>query len=292
MNEQIVLRPWAKINLYFEILGKRSDGYHEVSTVIHPISLFDELFISRSKDAVIVNCRLEGLPAGQNIPPQQNNIVTKAVQFFFKEIGEIPKVRIDLIKRIPIGGGLGGGSSDAANTLIGINQLFGYPLNNNIIYKLCLKLGMDVPFFLEPKPALCRGRGEIIEKRYNNIKFFCVLVNPGKSLITKDVYENLSLTLTGRKTRDNISFFEKIKDVNSIVKYIHNDLEDTAIELCPEIGDVIKLLKKVGAIKSFVCGSGATVCGLAKSKVEAEEVMAKIIKKGSKNWWSRVVSSY
>lgn len=269
IETQLVLRPWAKINLYLKVLGKRSDGYHEIYTLIHPIALFDELVISCIEDGLIVDCGQEDLP---------DNLVTKAAQLFFNKIGESPRVKIDLLKRIPIGGGLGGGSSDAASTLLGLNQLYGYPLSKDVLYKICLELGMDVPFFLESRPALCTGRGEIIEKRYDSIKFWCVLVNPGKILSTKEVYKSLNLALTGLEAGDNISRFS-------------NDLESSAIRLCPEIGDIKELLIKAGAINSFVCGSGSTVCGLVNEKREAEEVMRRIGKEGSRDWWIKVVSS-
>lgn len=269
IETQLVLRPWAKINLFLRILGRRSDGYHEIRTLIHPIALFDELIFNQIEDGLVVNCKEVDLP---------DNLVTKAAQLFFNKIGESPRVEIGLLKRIPIGGGLGGGSSDAASTLLGLNQLYGYPLNEDAIYKICLELGMDVPFFLEQRAALCSGRGEVIERRYDNIKFWCVLVNPGKILSTKEVYKSLNLALTGLKTEDNISHFS-------------NDLESSAIRLCPEIGDIKELLKKAGAVNNFVCGSGSTVCGLVDDRREAEEVMRRIQKEGSGDWWIEVVSS-
>lgn len=264
----VILRPWAKVNLFLRVLGRRSDGYHEIRTFIHPIALFDELTISRIEDGLVVDCGQENLP---------DNLVTKAAQLFFNRVGKSPGVKIDLLKRIPIGGGLGGGSSDAAGTLLGLNQLYGYPLSKDVLYKVCLELGMDVPFFLESRPALCSGRGEVIEKRYNSIRFWCVLVNPGKGLSTKSVYSNLILTES--RAGDNIFRFST------------NDLEEPAIKLCPEIGDIKELLIKAGAIKSFVCGSGSTVCGIVKEKREAEEVMRRIGKEGSRDWWIKAVSS-
>lgn len=284
IDTQITLRPWAKINLYLRVLGRRSDGYHEIRTLIHPISLFDELVISRTEDRLIVDCKsrpfysekqLHGQKGRDDLP---DNLVDKAARLFFEKIGESPAVRINLLKNIPIGGGLGGGSSDAANTLLGLNQLYGYPLSVDLLYKICLELGMDTAFFLEPRPALCTGRGEVIEKRYDSLKFFCVLVNPGKLLSTKRVYDNLPLTESGPGS--------------NIPRFSANDLEETAVKLCPEIGEIKWLLKRSGARRSFVCGSGSTVCGLVRKKADAEEVMQKVSKLGSKDWWIKGVSSY
>lgn len=290
--KQIILRPWAKINLYLKVLRRIESGYHEIRTFIHPIALFDDLVIRCAGTGLNINCKPENLPNRQGIPSIKDNLVTKAVHLFFKKIGEPPSVNIDLIKRIPIGGGLGGGSSDAAFALTGLNKLFEYPLSNDVLYEMCQELGMDAPFFLEPRPALCAGRGEIIEKRFNGIKFFCVLVNPGIFLSTKSVYKKFSLTLTKKKTRDNISHFAYSKNLNRIIDFIENDLEEPAIELCPEIGDILELLKRAGAVKSFVCGSGSTVCGLAGNRKEAEEVMRGVKRNGSKDWWIRMVASY
>lgn len=269
IDTQITLRPWAKVNLWLRVLGRRSDGYHEIRTLIHPISLFDELVISRTEGGLIVDYKEGDLP---------DNLVTKAARLFFEKIGESPAVRINLLKNIPIGGGLGGGSSDAANTLLGLNQLYGYPLSVDSLYKICLELGMDTAFFLLPRPALCTGRGEVIEKRYNGIKFWCVLVNPRKVLSTKMVYDNL--TLTEERQGDNIFRFSS------------NDLEKTAIRLCPEIGDIKGLLNKSGAKRSFVCGSGSTVCGMLRKKIDAEEVMHRVSRELPKDWWIEAVSSY
>lgn len=284
----ISLRPWAKINLYLKILGRRNDGYHQILTLIHPIALFDELTIRCAKDGLVLKCRQDGLPEGQNIPNPEDNLVYKAGILFFNRIGQTPSVEIDLVKRIPIGGGLGGGSSDAASTLIGLNRLFGEPLDNSALYKISLELGMDVPFFLEPKPALCSGRGEVIEKRYQNIDFWCILVNPGEGLSTRSVYENLDLTSKG--SSGNIFHFSDIKKIDKVIGY--NDLEDSAIKLCPEIGTIKRLLQKAGVWKSFICGSGSTVCGLVSNKEQAEEVMERVKEEAFGDWWIRTVCSY
>lgn len=286
----ICLRPWAKVNLYLKITGRSSDGYHELSTYIHPIKLFDELVIRRG-EGLTVRCTAEDLPDGQIVPDGKDNLVTRAAILFFQKIEKKPSVEIKLTKRIPVGGGLGGGSSDAANTLLGLNRLFGYPLGQGTLYKICAELGTDVPFFLEPRPAVCTGRGEIIKKRSENLNFFCILANPGRVLSTKAVYERFNLTLTPSQTKDNISVFQKRIDIDRIIEHIYNDLENPAIQLCPEIKDIMDIFRKAGAVRSFVCGSGATVCGLAKDEKEAWEVMQRFKEEGDKNWWVRVAGS-
>lgn len=303
-NSRIILRPWAKINLFLKILSKRSDGYHELSTFIHPIALFDEISIKARKiPGLEVNCGTDGLPSEQDVLLSKDNLVTKAVKLFFENIGQKPSVDINIIKRIPIGGGLGGGSSDAANTINGLNKLFGNPLKPEALYNICMSLGMDVAFFLDSRPALCGGRGEIIEKRFKPVKFWCILLNPGKSLSTQLVYKTLNLALTEQKTMDNIfnlsnlpRILRKVQsqgmgDALDTFVNIGNDLESPAVKLCPEIGYGLDILRRAGAKKSIVCGSGSTVCGLVNSKLEAEEVIERIRKEMSQRWWMRVVSS-
>jgi 4-diphosphocytidyl-2-C-methyl-D-erythritol kinase len=294
MNSEVIIRPWAKINLFLKILGKRSDGYHELFTFIHPLALFDEIKIKVKEGSDIkLSCKSEGLPADQDIPLSQDNLVAKVIELFFKNIERKVSVEVDIIKRIPIGGGMGGGSSDAANTINGLNKLFGNPLNKDIVQRISMSLGMDVASFLDPRPSLCKGRGEIIEKRFEPLSFWCVLINPGKVLSTKLVYNNFNLTLTEIKTADNISNLSNLAEgytLDSLID-IGNDLEYTAIKLCPEIGQCLNMLRNAGAIKSIVCGSGCTVCGFFKTKSAAEEVMGQIRKEIPQKWWIKVVSS-
>jgi 4-diphosphocytidyl-2-C-methyl-D-erythritol kinase len=322
-NQQIILKPWSKVNLFLKVLGKKSNGYHEISTFIHPVSLFDEIRIKKTKNPDLsVNCKSEDLPPGQDVPLDKSNLVYKAARLFFENIGQEPRVAIDIIKRIPIGGGMGGGSSDAASTINGLNKLFGNILEAGVINEMCTSLGMDVAFFLDPRPALCTGRGEVIKKRFKPLKFWCILLNPGKSLSTKLVYETLNLTLTCRKRIDNISSLSNLprtflqeagllgagdesifkvvcKKAQSLTqKYaldsltdIGNDLEDPAVRLLPDIGNGLDILKKAGAKRNIVCGSGSTVCGFVKSRIEAEEVVRKIKEETDQKWWIKVVPS-
>lgn len=285
------VQPWAKINFYLKILNKRKDGYHDLLTFMHPIALFDDLIIKSTGGGIEVNVSSEGIPSNQILPDQNDNIVYKAAVLFFDNLKIKPNINIKIIKRIPLGAGLGGGSSDAANTLNALNKLYGYPFEKNFLYELSVKLGMDVAFFLEPQYALCSGRGEIVERRYKNIEFWCVLINTGKILPTKDVYNAYNLTLTKEGTEANISHFAQTVDIKDIKGYLYNDLEIPAIKVYPEIDYIKKLLDKSGVIKSILCGSGSTVCGLVSTKKKAEEVMGLILKKVDKNWWIKVARS-
>ena len=149
----------AKINLFFKILRRRDDGFHEIETLMAPISLGDELTIEPNESG-------EGIAFTTNdptLPPGEDNLVVRAARSFFTELKKKPDVRISLQKKIPHGAGLGGGSSDAASTLLGLNELHGRPLNPPRLTTLAAALGSDVPFFLAQGAARCRGRGEIVE---------------------------------------------------------------------------------------------------------------------------------
>lgn len=149
----------AKINLSFKILGRREDGFHEIETLMAPLSLADELTIEPDESG-------KGIDFTTNdptLPPGGDNLVVQAARSFFSAIKEKPGVRIALRKNIPHGAGLGGGSSDAASTLLGLNQLHEQPLTTDRLMNVAAALGSDVPFFLAQSAARCRGRGEIVE---------------------------------------------------------------------------------------------------------------------------------
>ncbi|MEO8440134.1 MAG: 4-(cytidine 5'-diphospho)-2-C-methyl-D-erythritol kinase [Spartobacteria bacterium] len=147
----------AKINLSFKILRRRDDGFHEIETLMAPISLADELTLEPNESGLEFSSDDSTLPAGEE------NLVVRAARAFFAETGQEPGVRIALRKRIPHGAGLGGGSSDAASTLLGLNRLTGEPLRPDRLTNLAAGIGSDVPFFLGEGVAWCRGRGEIME---------------------------------------------------------------------------------------------------------------------------------
>jgi len=150
----------AKINLSFRILRRREDGFHEIETLMAPISLQDELTIEPNE----LGNGLEFASDDPSLPPGEDNLVVHAARSFFAEIKEEPRVRIALQKKIPHGAGLGGGSSDAASTLLGLNQFHGSRVAPARLTNLAAALGSDVPFFLVQSAARCRGRGELVEK--------------------------------------------------------------------------------------------------------------------------------
>lgn len=174
----------AKINLSFEIKGRRADGFHEIETLMAPISLADRITIERAGEngAIRFSCDDPSLPAGED------NLVVRAARLFRERTGISAGIAIDLEKRIPHGAGLGGGSSDAASTLLGLNDLFRAGLNEGELMKLAAQLGSDIPFFIARSAAICRGRGEIVSPTSLATKFYLVLLKPDFGVPTPWAY--------------------------------------------------------------------------------------------------------
>ena len=173
----------AKINLSLSILGKRPDGFHEIESLMVPISLADTLTFEKcAEPGIAFTC------SDSTLPCDDSNLVVRAARRFFESTGLHPSVRIHLAKAIPHGAGLGGGSSDAAMTLTGLNQLFGSPLAPENVHALAAELGSDVPFFLAGSAAVCRGRGEIVEPVPFPHQLPLLLIKPGFGVPTPWAY--------------------------------------------------------------------------------------------------------
>ncbi len=173
----------AKVNLSFKILHRREDGFHEIETLMAPITLCDELTIEPTEVSLDFICDDPSLPGNEE------NLVVRAARAFFAEIKEPPQVRIVLRKKIPHGAGLGGGSSDAASTLLGLNQLFEGRVSASRLTILGAELGSDVPFFLAQGPARCRGRGEIVEPVEPLPRLSLLLLKPSFGVPTPWAYQ-------------------------------------------------------------------------------------------------------
>src|SRR5438309_5255951 len=173
MSAMQVLAP-AKINLSLKILGRRSDGFHEIETLIAPITLCDQLEIgtSNSSNGIRFSCDDPSVPAGDN------NLIVRAAKAFFAATKLKPAVTIELKKQIPHGAGLGGGSSDAASTLLALNNLFETKLPREALAKMAETIGSDVPFFIFQSPALCKGRGELVTPVKLKKKLSILLLKP------------------------------------------------------------------------------------------------------------------
>lgn len=244
----------AKINLFLHVIGKRPDGYHNLFMLMGCISLFDTVFLDFSVKRLNVSCEHPQVPDGET------NLAFKAAEEFFRCMGKEDGVRITIKKKIPVGAGLGGGSSNAASVLSGLNNYYGQPLSTDKLMSIGLSIGADVPFFLFGRPAIATGIGE----KLNYYKYFqpcrVLLINPGYVVSTAEIYKKLNFRLTKcEKTLKEHNFDDMRFDVE---RHLHNDLEAVTASIHPDIYLIKKQLVKYGADGALMSGSGPTVFGL------------------------------
>jgi 4-diphosphocytidyl-2-C-methyl-D-erythritol kinase len=270
----------AKINLSLEIKGRREDGFHEIESLITPISLSDRLTIERSKSAggVQFSCDDSSLSNGDD------NLVVRAANLFRKATKIESGMAIFLEKKIPHGAGLGGGSSDAASTLLGLNELFETRLDREDLMELAAQIGSDVPFFILGAAAVCRGRGEIIEPARLSVNFKLLLVKPEFGVPTPWAYQSWarSRKLPGLDYEAQ-NFFN--------VRFV-NDLERPVFEKFVLLGYVkrwLRLQPEVGA--ALLSGSGSTVFAVLRDGGDAEKLTARVHENLDARMWTHVCTT-
>ncbi|MFH1825145.1 MAG: 4-(cytidine 5'-diphospho)-2-C-methyl-D-erythritol kinase [Candidatus Firestonebacteria bacterium] len=265
---KIILKSFAKVNLFLEVLNKRNDGYHNIRTVYQTINLADDICLEKLDKKIIIKCDNAKVPSGNK------NIVYKAVRKILNYKGITSGVKIVIRKRIPVASGLGGGSSNAAVVLNGMNKLYGLNLSFQELSKIAEALGCDVPFFLKGGTALGEGRGEILTYLTPIKNLYFVLVKDGHKSSTKKVYENFKIKLTKGNIFDKrIRRFLKGGDV---LKILHNDLEDAAGDISSKVAEIKSRLRGCGSSGSLMSGSGPTVFGLSSTKQDAYKIYDKI----------------
>ena len=268
---RISLKAPAKINLFLEILGKRDDGYHEIETVMQEIDLVDNLQFEEIQEGVRLNCN------DKNIPSDENNLVCKAANLILNECGIKKGVLISLEKNIPVGAGLGGGSSDAAATLKALNLLWKIGLNDAELMEFAAKLGSDIPFFIKGKTALCSGRGEKITPIEVKSEMNYLVIFPHINISTATIYRNLKIDLT-KKIIDVSFFLDALKHpkVAGISKLLFNRLEEVVFTTYPDLLDVKKALDHFDFCGLSVSGSGSAFFGLCRDRQQAKAIKSKI----------------
>jgi 4-diphosphocytidyl-2-C-methyl-D-erythritol kinase len=268
----------AKINLWLEVVRKREDGYHDISSLMLPVSVFDKirLEVQPGNGGISMTCDRP------EIPSDERNLAWRAARLFLETSGKKAGIHIDLEKHIPSAAGLGGGSSDAGGVLVVLNSFFENPISPSDLEKLALKLGADVPFFLHARPALATGVGEKLEFAENVPSYPLVLIKPPVIVPTGWVYQNLKLTKSASKIKlDSLSVHPR-----QIGEFIENDLESVTVPRFPVIADLKHWLLGQGALAASMSGSGPTVFGIFSSKQAASSVEA-IAKKDWPEFWIR-----
>jgi 4-diphosphocytidyl-2-C-methyl-D-erythritol kinase len=280
----------CKVNLILNILGRRPDGYHELETIMQPVRLCDRLAFSRSGAGIELTCSEASLPVdGQNL-------VHRAAAAFLAAAGVTDGVKIHLEKKIPMAAGLGGGSGNAAVTLLGLNELFGKPLDGEKLNELAAGLGSDVNFFLQDQPALATGRGEKVQSLANfpalaGKAFF--LIHPGFGISTPWAYQNLARfpeALNGRPGRaQQLAAALQANDWTAARANFYNSLEAPALEKYPVLEVFQKFLREFGALVTLMSGSGSTTFAIMENAGAGESVREQFLAFFGRNCWTAVV---
>ena len=279
----------CKVNLLLNILGRRPDGFHELETVMHPVPLYDDLTFTRRAGSVEMTCNEASLPT------DSRNLVFRAAELFLATAGIKEGVRLHLEKRIPLAAGLGGGSGNAAVTLLGMNELFGKPLSPEQLSRLAGSLGSDVPFFLQEKPALATGRGEHVEA----LEFFpllkgtaLVLVHPGFGISSAWAYQQLHRFPKAQKGEPGRA--AKLiaalsgSDMRAASTQFYNSLEAPALEKYPLLVLFQEFFREQGALATLMSGSGSTTFGLAKDESTAHVILERFKGHFGSTHWTAV----
>ncbi|MBQ3835396.1 MAG: 4-(cytidine 5'-diphospho)-2-C-methyl-D-erythritol kinase [Elusimicrobia bacterium] len=272
----------AKVNLFLEIINKREDGYHNIESIMHTVSLFDNLEFTEIKEN-----KVELVCSDKNLPVDGRNLVYRAAEKFKKEYNINTGIKINLTKNIPMGAGLGGGSSDAAAVLVALNKI--WKINDKLhnLEKLAAKLGADVPFFLTGGTAKISGIGDIVEKLKTDCKYNFVLVKPNFGVSTVYAYSKVKFPLTNVHKIDNI-----MKDIeqnslsfNNAKDLFFNRFEEFVFEEYSEIKQIKNTLESIGCI-SLMSGSGATVFGLLQGQEKMNYVAEELAKYNWNVWFA------
>ncbi len=263
----------AKVNLHLQVLGCRPDGYHELATLMQPLSLGDELTIDDQANEFIFTCDNPELRSG--------NLVEKAALLWFKAAEREPRATLHLTKVVPVAAGLGGGSSDAAAALVGLNAMHGGLLPPERLVELALSLGADVPFFLAGVTGWCTGIGDKVEPWPDFPLLDYVLVNPGFPVSTAQIYAEWDLAWTNPSVVNTI--YRPPKAAYDLDGLLRNDLELATQRAFPQLEDMRQALREVGAKGALMSGSGPTVFGVFSDTGAAARAAERLA--NQQDWW-------
>lgn len=264
--KQITRKAYAKINIGLDVLRRREDGYHEVRMIMQTVDICDDLDFERtSQPGIVIRTDREELPV------DGNNLIYKAADLLFREKGITEGVKITLTKRIPIAAGMAGGSSDAAATMLGLNDLFGLGYSVKELQELGVKLGADIPYCLVGGTMLSEGIGEILTPLPTPPDCFLVVAKPDIDVSTGFVYGNLRADrLTYHPDIDGMIEALRAGSLSGVTDRLGNVLETVTVKEYPVIEEIKSLLRNMGAENALMSGSGPTVFGIFKKRETAE----------------------
>lgn len=270
----------AKLNLFFEVLGKREDGYHEIESLVYPIGLYDTLQFRRTEDGIL-NFECTG-DCSENIPNDENNLVLKALNRLRHETGTKYGAFVHLEKKIPVQAGLGGGSSDAAAALSVAARAWNLDIVPKRLSELAVELGSDVPLFLCGSPVIVRGRGEIIEPIPDYPKLNFVILKPPFGISTADAYRDCMKFHDNRFKKcpePDFTELDSVKIPEELAKTFFNRLEKVSEHLRPELESIRIEFERTGPLLVRMSGSGTALFGLARDREDAERIACSLEKR-------------
>ena len=280
----------CKVNLILNILGKRADGFHELETVMQPVNVCDEMAFARGGSGLQLTCNHPELPV------DSKNLVHRAASSFLAAAKISDGVRIHLEKHLPLAGGIGGGSANAAVTFSALNELFGSPLSLEKLHELAAVLGSDVPFFLYDKPALATGRGEKVQtlENFQALRGRAILLfHPGFGISTPWSYQNLARfpqALNGQAGRaQKLVSLLQAGDLKTAAKEFYNSLEAPAFDKFPVLQLYKEFLYENGALAALMSGSGSTTFAIAENLAAAQKLAEKFKSEFGNNGWLATV---
>ncbi|MEE9449347.1 MAG: 4-(cytidine 5'-diphospho)-2-C-methyl-D-erythritol kinase [Ignavibacteriaceae bacterium] len=260
--KKIELNSPAKINIGLNILKKRKDGYHDLETIFYPLLLCDTISFEKSNSTKLDTNSIE-------INDLDSNLVINTIKLMEDELNRELNVHVYLQKNIPISGGLGGGSSNAATTLKAINQLYNLNLSYKILSSFALQLGSDVPYFLTSVPSYAASRGELLTRIQLSLGYPILLVNPEIHISTKWAFNKI---IPGKNKSLLKTFVNKSKiDIETMKDYVTNDFEEIVFSEHPEVGNIKDKLYEYGAEFALMTGTGSTVFGIFRNLQKARK---------------------
>ncbi len=271
------IKSFAKINLGLNILNKRKDGYHLLQTIFYPINLYDNI-IFKPSNKIQVTCIPDiGIQEEENIAFKTAKLLQKYYDCKLKGIN------IEIKKNIPDGAGLGGGSSNAATTLLSLNKLWNLNLSFEQLLEISKKLGADVPFFLIGKPAIASGIGDILEPIELNLPYKIIIISSNIKISTKMAYKLLNRGYEKIPTKNYYEILEIIRQEPHNMKYVlSNDFESIIFKMHPELKNIKALLYDYGAIFAQMTGSGSAIYGFFEDIDNLQSIQTEIAKNGFK----------
>lgn len=263
--DNILINAPAKVNLYLSVLGKRSDGYHDLQMIMQTVDLYDKVSISKIEKGIYVECK------SPYIPKTEKNLAYKAAKMMIEHFNIQQGVLIKIDKKIPISAGLAGGSADAAAVINGMNKIFNLGVDIRELALLGKKVGADVPFCIIGGTAIAEGIGEVLTPITSLIGVTMVLVKPSFSVSTANVFS--SYENDKNENKPDINTLKKCiekSDINGISNNLYNDLERVTAEKFSIIKEIKDMLMKNGAIGCLMSGSGPSVYGIFDTDNKAE----------------------